>query len=367
MQIIKPVFFAAYAFVGLIVAAIATAIYGAVMWGQPNPAYPAYKKMQDDYSAEVKNIDSVKMAKDKAGITRPFQEVLLGGKPTDSLRSPEVSQLASTLRSVQSSETPDGLGFAKLTSDLPWLMNKDCLHVVGYRKEGDYEITRIDNFWYACRTAEYELFRTEPFRVARLLQGDRTALTPLPEVPEMAAQLAGFPQIKPEPETLSVKWTRLHYLRLWLAFSVVFALAYSFMGALICKKPDEHPLKAIPGFLLGWIIILATLPGFLAAYSIGLVWMILSSNPAAAIKKMNAKRADARKLSLGGKLITTLKAHQEVNGYRDPGVRVTLEHENLRRALASNILPESMKDEVEEYLELDGLPSEQTAATEQSS
>lgn len=358
MKIIQPKAFAAYAVVGTVVAAVITSFIAWKLWSNPNPNFPAYTKLKDEIAAETQKLEQAKAVRQAAEKTRPFQEVLLGETPADSLPDGPVRRLANTLRDMAPSDASDRMATTRAMTDLPTLMNTDCLRVKG--ESNSNKKIAIKNSWYACSTVEYQLVRTEPYRIASLLHGDRTALTPLPEVPEPSAQYAAFEKLPVEPKLIPVPLTGFHYSLLWLAFSGAFALAYSATGWLFGDEKNEDPIRAVPGFVLGWLIMLATFPGFLLVYGLWLTKLVLTGDVASAIKKLNAKRTDALKLKLGNNLLATLKAHTEVNGYRDLAVRVVLEPDNLRRALAANVLPESSKDEVEEYISMCGDEPQQT-------
>lgn len=356
MKIIRPKAFAFYASMGLVMASITTGGFGLRLWNRPNPAYPAYEKLQDDYAAEAKRIEPARAARAEMERIRPFQEVLLGEKPAAEIKNDNVRELATLLRTAASLE-PEAKGaqLAEVIQKLPLLMHGDCSKAKIYWDNARAVEVPISH-WGVCSTSEFELVRTEPEHIARLLNGDKTALSPLPEVPALDTRLAAFLQMTPEPKTFPIKWTRIHYLQLWLAFSGAFALTYFVVGLISGRTAEDHPVRAVPGFILGWLILLATLPGFLLVYAIWLICLILTGDFASVIKKMDSRRADAHKLKLGKRILAALKTCLEVQGYRDLTVLETLKHDNLRRALDSRVLPATMKDEVEEFIELDATP-----------
>jgi hypothetical protein len=108
----------------------------------------------------------------------------------------------------------------------------------------------------------------DPERLTQVFKNDERAITPLPSttIPAKFIQIA---TIAERPVTyFPTAWWWMYYL--WFLFSAGTAVGYfivPFFNRYYLEK-EEDPLRAVPDFILGWLLFVLWLPGYLAGYLI---------------------------------------------------------------------------------------------------
>lgn len=107
-------------------------------------------------------------------------------------------------------------------------------------------------------------------RLTRIFMHQRSAITELPsaEVPKQFLKVATLREQPPEYPPRPTWWNWY----LWAIFSVVYGFVYFVLGMIMYYKDNEpevcHPFRAVPDFLLGWLLYLVWLPGYALGYAL---------------------------------------------------------------------------------------------------
>lgn len=224
---------------------------------RPNPAYANYlskKKAHDGWKKE--NGDLIKR--------REFEEVVAGRKPADSLPRSELQEVAGSLLALKDGAAADPKKWSKALTDL----------------FADARRDRRVTAWFECKSGTTEAptgcaFKNElavlndPVRLAGILAGDGKSLTEVPAPPQGLEAAPEFPAGTPK-YLAAAAW--LPWLK-WIVLSTCFALFFCLAGLIARAESGEndvppvdwgHPFRGWPNFILGWLVMAAMLPGFLA-------------------------------------------------------------------------------------------------------
>ena len=228
----------------------------------PNPAFVQFEKVRDayeDWSTENKNALEQSMA----------EQVIAGIRPHTDLRGSWLEGAAERIhrlnaKTVEMNATQRA-AFIQSVFD-PDFIREMRSHVFC----GDSGHCVIDSKLSVLN---------DRARLALLLDGSRDGLTPgLPTQVPGKFDLA-LDQSKIPPKILGQpRWLPLAD---WTVFAVVFAVSFFLIG-LACYSDNKdvwsHPFRSFPDFVIGWLIIVLSLPTLLAGHILRL--MTLSVGPA---------------------------------------------------------------------------------------
>lgn len=223
----------------------------------PNPAYKAY--------AELRGQAEDWFEKNGNGLAQANIERALAGLPQEVRLNGEPGAIAAGLAKIRGGAEGDFSTQVNLLT-----------------RQGD------DNLFYAlerrhschngrCQFSSPLEFLNSPRQTASLLAGDAKALTPNLPVNYPAAFAAVFDGAKAPSKTLD-KPIWLGKAK-WLVFSVVCGFVFLLSGLAFANSDPEsasHPTRSLPDYAIGWIIIAAFLPGYLAIQA--LYWIGILAN-----------------------------------------------------------------------------------------
>lgn len=220
---------------------------------RPNPTYADYLSQKKAYDAwEKGNADLIKR--------RQFEEVLAGRQSADSVERSELQEIAVSLAVLKEGAAADPKKWSKALADLFFSAKRDP-------RISKWTVCAVDGNdrarLYDCRFIGELDALNDPIRLAGILAGDGKNLTEVPAPPQGLEAAPEFPAGTPK-YLAAPSW--LPWLK-WIVLSVLFALCFCLAG-LVARSENEpgwgHPFRGWPNFILGWMVMLALAPGFLA-------------------------------------------------------------------------------------------------------
>jgi hypothetical protein len=237
---------------------------------QVHPEYRSYLEKREAYE---KKYDAW-AGENKAAIEkREFEEVISGTRPVDSMLRSEKQEMAKALLALKPSSTVSVSDRAQAFSNL-------FFSPEGARRAGDSIECGKDGKGYivnnGCRFTGLLAILSEPVRLAKLWSDD-------PQVVAAALTVVSDPPGRPMAEypayagvATELPGSPLKTWFLWSILSGFFALGYFVSGFLYWAmneddsprnkrvNPWSNPFLSMPNFVLGWVMVLAVLPGYLA-------------------------------------------------------------------------------------------------------
>ncbi len=233
---------------------------------KPHPDYVAFQHKLETYNKQD-------AARRPLYLQRMFEEALLGKRTPEEVTVPELREVAKAALALK-----DGNRF-----DRPQWLNNLFIHREDRKRVMEW--TAQDSFrdWeFAGPLSSLNSID----RLDDLLRGKPDhVFASLPEVPKTIDQPPTYPE--GAPKTIDAGALGTSNIIVWCVVSACFALAFCIAGLVGFHAPQEyisqselarmswgggkvppmsHPTGSHPDFLLGWIVKLAFLPGFLAAH-----------------------------------------------------------------------------------------------------
>ncbi len=186
--------------------------------------------------------------------------MLAGRQSADSVERSELQEIAVSLAVLKEGAAADPKKWSKALADLFFSAKRDP-------RISKWTVCAVDrndrDRLYDCRFIGELDALNDPLRLAGILAGDGKSLTEVPAPPQGTEAVpdlpAGTAKYLAAPSWLP--WVK------WIVLSVLFALCFC-LAALIARSENErgwgHPFRGWPNFILGWMVMLALLPGFLA-------------------------------------------------------------------------------------------------------
>lgn len=247
-----------YSLIGVVFTLIGAGAGSLVFDQAESYQYPAYREYLRD-KAEYKRWH------DENGANlnqREFEEVLSGTRPIEELKDPDLQEVAHVLKTLKTNSEADDVQRAESVL---------ALFVTPEHDGRAIKWLKCDQFNHNCHFEKELSVLNEPRRLALILDGKAEAMSIT--IPEKFQNPPTYPKDAPIalPKPVWLPWVN------WAVGSLLFALGFT-LGGLGIFYWDEHsserwshPLKTVPHFVLGWLVFLAALPGFLAVQFVHLL------------------------------------------------------------------------------------------------